>query len=197
MIVNVRGAGGSGKTTLVRSIMDLYIERRPMHVEGRKQPLYYVLEGEGLEPLVVLGHYETVCGGCDTIKTQDAIVDLARERYREGYRVLFEGLLLSIDTKRMQQMHDEGLPLSIVHVDIPMNDCYDATNQRRWARHPDKPPVKYSNIKTKWNTCRRSCGKLAARGVPVYRGDREQSAKHLRYLLNLPGGEPACKEVQG
>ena len=38
MIINVRGTSGSGNSTLMRSVMDQYTVRQPVHVPGRKRP---------------------------------------------------------------------------------------------------------------------------------------------------------------
>ena len=69
MIVNIRGTSGSGKSTIVVRVCGLYDKKTPHFLEGRKNPYYYVFEKEGHKPLAILGHYESPCGGCDTIYT--------------------------------------------------------------------------------------------------------------------------------
>ena len=77
MIINIRGTSGSGKSFLVRHIMRLYPKQVPVYVSDRRQPISYTLSRSGRK-LLVVGHYESVCGGCDTVHSMDAIFDLVR-----------------------------------------------------------------------------------------------------------------------
>lgn len=90
MVINLRGTGGSGKSTVVRRIMELYSDIQPRSIKDvatdldtlvgtRNHPIGYecsppIGENEDgyaiftLPQLFVVGHYEAACGGCDTIK---------------------------------------------------------------------------------------------------------------------------------
>lgn len=93
MIINIRGTSGSGKSHLVRSVMDLYGLRTKFFVENRKQPIGYTAHRRTSgRNLSVLGHYETACGGCDTIPSLDQIFSRAMKAHGE-HDVLFEGLI--------------------------------------------------------------------------------------------------------
>lgn len=176
MIINVRGTSGSGKSTLMRSVMDQYAVREPVHVAGRKRPLYYKLWSHEthhvrrLGPdLVVLGHYDTACGGCDTIPTTDMTYDLVLEaHYMLGAHVLFEGLLISSDAQRTislgQQVGTENL--LVVELATTLEECLASVNQRRAARDPDLPPVDPKNTTAKWKGVQSSGAKLREAGVP-------------------------------
>ena len=73
-IINIRGTSGAGKSHLARRVMANYPVRKPVHVAGRKQPLYYEYEAPDHNvPLFVVGHYECACGGTDTMKRLSAI----------------------------------------------------------------------------------------------------------------------------
>jgi hypothetical protein len=111
LIINPRGSSGSGKTELVRRLMNEYGWKdtawpklggaiEPIYCMGREKPLGYRLpHPDGGVPLAVLGHYENTSGGADTIRMTDggvtAIMRFAREHASEGYDVLMEGLRLS------------------------------------------------------------------------------------------------------
>ena len=100
MIVNPRGTSGAGKTELVRRIIAGYGWGRggqvePVSTPGRERPMFYRLRHPlGGRPLVLLGHYEATCGGCDTIRARDGGLDevfrLATEQAAGGCDVLLE-----------------------------------------------------------------------------------------------------------
>ena len=112
-IINPRGAGGSGKTELVRRILAEYGWLRragnaqpstiePIYRVGRWRPFGYRLEHPlGGRPLVVLGDYASTSGGCDTIRAADGglseIVRRAVDYSATGHDVLIDGLHLSAD----------------------------------------------------------------------------------------------------
>lgn len=191
MIVNIRGTSGSGKSTLVRQIMDLYEPRQPQFIEGRKRPTHYVLgrkDGgrDGGRDLAVLGHYETTCGGCDTIPEMEQIFQLARFCHRAGYDVIFEGLLISADFNRTFALHQDGFPLLVAHLDLDLQLCLDSVNARRRAKDPTKPNVKVKNTHSKHVGSRRSVDRLRIAGVDArYCATREGALELVKQALQL------------
>lgn len=93
MIVQLLGANGAGKSTIVHTILRQWKGALPCYVSGRKRPLYYVCSrGAGIPPLVVLGHYEIANGGCDTIGSVREIKELIRKvRSTIDCDILMEG----------------------------------------------------------------------------------------------------------
>jgi hypothetical protein len=96
MIINIRGTNGSGKTTVIRRLMDHYGQTA---VRVRAGEIVAHRLGCGA---MVVGRYVskadpstlTPTGGCDTITTQDEVCDAVRRFSKRG-SVLFEGLLIS------------------------------------------------------------------------------------------------------
>ncbi len=132
MIINIRSTSGAGKSTIVRVIMGLHRTRVAHKEHGRKQPIGYVCEHfDGGPSLAVVGHYETDCGGCDTISKMDRIFDLVRKAHDQGFNVLFEGLLISADVNRVAALHQDGLPLLVLAIDLPIAECLSRVNNRR------------------------------------------------------------------
>jgi hypothetical protein len=138
MIIHIKGCSGSGKSTVVNKVMSQYDERVPEYIPGRKQPIGYVLRKAGLKDLFVVGHYETDCGGCDTIKFADETFDIVRQRHAQGFNVLFEGLLLTADAKRTISLHEEGLPLFVVNMNTDLETCLASINERRQNKWKQK-----------------------------------------------------------
>lgn len=136
MIVNVRGTSGSGKSSLVRRVRELYTGTAIRFKEGgRKQPIGYLHHRAGGvligRALALIGHYETDCGGCDTIANMDHIYEKVREASDAGYDVLYEGLLISADANRVIALHSDGFDPLVIALDTPIDLCLASVNQRR------------------------------------------------------------------
>jgi len=185
MIINIRGTSGSGKSTLARNIMALYDTKVAYRREGRKQPIGYTYGTNGGQLLSVVGHYETPCGGCDTIQKMDDIFQLVRDADALGHDVLFEGLLISADMKRTLALHTEGLDLRVVALDVDIETCLASVNQRRWAKNPDKPGVNPKNTVSKHKGVQSSMKKLKEAGVPASFCSRDEAFLLIRELLHV------------
>jgi hypothetical protein len=113
LIINIRGAGGSGKTTLVRGLFasdpgsfpePWQVWEHSVRPGGSKGPSktaewpVYRVQVPALElPVYVQGSYRQAQGGCDTCKDMDAIEEViwrAATTLRDGH-VLFEGMMVS------------------------------------------------------------------------------------------------------
>lgn len=186
MIIQIRGTSGSGKTTLARAVMGLYAQKQPSYAPGRKQPLSYTLTAPGRErPLVVLGHYESACGGCDTISAGfETIFDLALAADRAGNDVLFEGLLISNDTRRLIELCGQVEEHLIVVLDTPVEQCLANIRARRAARGNDKP-LSEKNTRDKHAYQLKQTPKLAAAGVNYIVADYEIALPKIKEALGV------------
>lgn len=205
MIINVRGTSGSGKSTLVRNIIDAYDVCERVMVPGRKRPLCYRLwrgtqfyaqdpfQGQNTPPpqrppdLVVLGHYDTACGGCDTIPTTQAAFDMAVEAHHLlGCHVLYEGLLLSADVKHTLELAGDVGPenLLVVELSTTLEECLASVNKRRAARDDTLPPVNPKNTESKWKGVRSSSQKLRDAGLAVETLDRDAALARVLEVLS-------------
>lgn len=186
-MIQIAGTSGSGKSTLVRRVMQLYGPRIAVRIPDRKQPYGYMLprqEGDG-PSLGVIGHYETACGGCDTITNMDSIFDAARRTHNSGMDVLFEGLLISAGFNRTFSLHQDGLPIHVIGLDVPLDECLQSINQRRWAKNPEKPPVNPKNTEQKFKGVRSTLKKLQDHGVSVEWHSRDSAYERIKELLHV------------
>jgi hypothetical protein len=162
LVINPRGTSGSGKTTIIRGIMEKATKKVALGDNPRK-PEGYVLDLPGKHTTFVLGSYENTCGGCDTIKTQDEIVERVI-RYAVGpefaipsapTNVLFEGLLMSHTFARYaaldRLLNTKGVHCIWAFLDTPLEVCLERVNQRRQERTAGAEPVNPHHTSEKWN----------------------------------------------
>jgi len=170
MIVKIIGTSGTGKSTIVRKIMAQANDWVPHYIEKRKQPYYYTSEVLGL---AIPGHYETACGGCDTISKQNDIFALVRKLADEGYNVLFEGLLTSGDVLRTYPL-SQDYDLTVWALDVPIDQCLASINERRRRKKPEAPDVNPQNTISKHKCVVQCMERLTDAGVDARWGTREQ-----------------------
>lgn len=137
MIIQVRGVSGSGKTTVVREVMSRVGGKwNPHYVKGRRKPLYYT-NGN----LVVLGHYESPCGGADTLGSPPKAFQFARQ-FDESSIVLYEGLLVSDDVNWISKAKDS----KIIFLTTGIDKCLRRIERRRKRRRTKRALNKEKTI---------------------------------------------------
>lgn len=137
--INIRGTSGSGKSHLVKEIMKLYDKKTPHFSQGRRQPIGYTLERKEGSPLYVVGHYEELCGGCDTIIGLDPVYDeIEAALLDHKIDVIFEGLIVCSDVTRCIGLM-EIADLLVIELDTPLNECLSNIQDRRYIRGDSRP----------------------------------------------------------
>lgn len=188
MILNPRGTSGSGKSTLVRKIMELPIwEKTPIHPEGRARPIGYFLSRTIGPPLVVLGHYETECGGVDTISgkgMRDLVFAMVRRASELGCFVLFEGLIVGGERNRTIDLVAGGYPLVVINLTTPIETCLERVWARRLAKG-NKAPLNPANTINKKREVDRTCEMCREGGVDVQDLGNDEAFELARELLWL------------
>lgn len=184
MIIQIRGTSGSGKSTAMRRIMEGLPppdwEWSSLYVNGRKKPLYYHKKA-----VVVLGHYESNCGGCDTLGAASVACKLA-----EGLlgscphfkHVLCEGLLLSEDVKWSKELKD----LSVIFLTTDLETCLKQIEKRRKEVGNEKP-LNPANTANRVATIERARLKLIEAGIYCRRASADQASELvLKWLEEKP-----------
>lgn len=204
MLVNVRGTSGSGKSHIVTTLRDMYDTCIPLYnndrddvvqyqgrfrlPKARKQPLMYLLERNNEPQAVLLGHYETACGGCDTIASLDTIFGLARERAEQGLDVIFEGLLVSAEHRRSDELFSV-FPHLVLRLSTSMEVCVDGIQARRDARG-DERPLNPKNTLLKDKAVSSTFKKLQAAGHDAIECDRDWALYRAKLALGFYSEEP-------
>lgn len=101
-VIKIGGCNGSGKTSLVRSLMDAAANGRAVNKEyspgSAKVESYTIAQSQQPRnyirpPLVVLGDYTNVCGGMDTISDKNDRLALLHKYAVGDNIVVYEGLI--------------------------------------------------------------------------------------------------------
>jgi predicted kinase len=175
MIVNIRGTSGSGKSTIVKKILELapYPPLR-LGLIGRKSPLGYFLVPKKGTTLFIPGHYETACGGCDTIASLDQVYSLIEEQAEKGFNVLYEGIMASGEYRRCVELHKRGYKILAIGLTTPLEQCLEAIKERRKARG-DETPFNPARTIRRNDEVRRMLNHLVAAGIHVKLMSRENA----------------------
>lgn len=188
MIIQVRGTGGAGKSTLVKRIMGLYSTVTPQFIEGRRQPLYSICSnaGRGRE-LLVPGHYNIACGGCDTLKGPQQVYDIIHEHGVLMDRdVLFEGIIVGDDFTRIAKLAEERQGnVEVIVLTTPIDECLRSIEERRSAKGNDKPLDPKNTVNRDARLRASMVPRLLKAGVPVYELSRDDGFIHVKWTLNL------------
>lgn len=178
-VIQIRGTSGSGKSTVMRQVMKGLGGYAAHHVTGRKRPLLYAFN----EFVYVLGHYESACGGCDTIGSARAIYELTERLFNgpdNAKVVLQEGLLLSEDVKWTSQIRD----VHCYFLTTPIEICIEQIKTRRSEAGNDKP-LNESNSRKRVAVIERARVKLVELGVDCVRVSPSQAANSILNRLRL------------
>ena len=180
---NPRGTSGSGKTTIVRAILDA-ANAKPSAYEGKKVRMY---RGElNRVPLYVIGSYESTCGGCDTIPSVHIAASMITDVMNTpGPGVLiYEGLMIS---HMIGTVGATVAPYGERHVmgflDTPLFLCLERVQARRRARGDDRPFNPTNTVKDYANVerCKRNA---LTQGFRVTTIDHTRAVDHSMEIIN-------------
>lgn len=169
MIINIRGTSGSGKSTMIHKLLAEYphypMERK---LNGWKKPkiIGYMIDTPKHWTLVV-GSYETQCGGCDSMSykgSHDDIEKLVREFMLFG-NVVFEGLTISSTLSRWQRISEEN-PGKFIwgFMMTPVEDCHQRILARNGGKEPKQDSKGMADFQRKHIGCMRHLDMLRENG---------------------------------
>jgi len=183
VVISVRGSNGAGKTWVARKVMDRAEDDFKKKITLDNGVLVNVYKN-----FVILGSYDRVCGGCDTIKTPqmvwDAVVECA------GFtNVIYEGVIVGnvyeptiLLNERLKMIGARIVPVCL---NTPFEQCVANVNARRAVE--GKPPIeKTDNILTNDKKNISSAKKLHAAGLNPHWVSAEEAVevicKELGYV---------------
>lgn len=186
-VINISGTSGSGKTTIVRQLLN-QCSRSPIVTDYKIQG-YYVWK-LGIMPTVIVGSYEKPTGGCDTISPiTEVFKKVLYYHEKENCNVIFEGLLISRSKGRMIALwNDLGQQdLFIYHLTTSIEDCMEGIRQRRALKGNNKPVDPKRTLETYYRVAKIT-GDLKALGIPVEYTMREEALQKI--IDRLSQNEP-------
>jgi hypothetical protein len=166
MIVSIRGTNGSGKSTLVRQYMSKLVGVEPTTELGKI--IGYSGRNRTGNTVGIVGRYETDCGGCDTIKTQDLVIARVKNAAHFGHAV-FEGVIVGDIYGRYKALSDEYEPGQFVfaYLDTPLALCLERVGKRRAAKGKDPTDFNAALVEQKYNNTVRQAAKARREGATV------------------------------
>lgn len=179
MIINIRGTNASGKSSVVKSLIEA---KGGSPLYAGKKVIGYQLQGQTM----VVGRYETACGGVDASFSKkgdtERVEQIIRDWAGEGFHVVFESILISTVYSRWLKLSQDFAGEYVwAFMDTPLDLCFDRVYERNGGK-----PIKRDLLESKYNTCRKHVKKAAEDGQRVVMLDHRDP---LPQLLNLLGDE--------
>ena len=139
--------------------------------------------------LLVPGHYETACGGCDTVKTVDKVYELIRaSSLGDGNNTLYEGIMVMDDVTRAvkfdQDLKKAGGRLVVISLTTSIEECIASIKKRREASGNEKP-LNEKNTRDRMKRQENSLHRLKQAGVELLKLDREAAFEKACELLGV------------
>lgn len=195
MIINIRGTNGSGKTSLVRSILgdnlqpiDLITFPDPTKRDPTRMGW---VEGVRGGENFAIGSYKTACGGLDTIKTfaqQQEAIRVARSggRFR-GWRprhIFCEGVLCStVSGSWVEFFKRYPGEVLVAYLDTPLEVCLARITARQEAAGRVRD-IKMSLVSEKMAAIAKTREKMNAAGVRTVSLHYETAIEDLNNALD-------------
>lgn len=178
LIINLRGNSGSGKTFTTRAFMAL---GKVSQVENDQ------MVKVGKQHWVVLGRYGNVCGGCDTIRTQQEIVERVDCYTSQGYNVWLEGLILSTIYGSVGRYSEKFKDRWVfAYLQPPIEECIRRIKARRAAAGNVKP-LNEHNTRLRVDTIERNKEIVRAHGRRVVELNWEDPLPQLLKIIKKEG----------
>lgn len=188
MIISIRGTHGSGKSTIVRTVMEHYAIRDPIMKEGRPRPFGYLLAHRDRPGrLAIPGHYETPSGGCDNISAVEDMYNFVRSHAQDGADVLMEGILAQHYALKKFLTFSIFDPTVIV-LTTPLDECIEDVIKRRGDTSPERRAKISDTVSREYRAVLSGAKRLAesTERVKVCYLDRTEALLMCYTLLQVP-----------
>lgn len=170
VVVKIGGVNGSGKTTLAKGLIS-NLKMRPYPSQVKK-PEAYIADYKDFR-VVLLGSYENVCGGMDTISDKDERYNLVKKYAKKNTILFFEGLITGKTFGALGGLSDSHVQKKkgrwiYAFMDTPFEVCVERVLGRRAAAAAakGKEPTEFDPERTMrptYNSCVRLAEKLRER----------------------------------
>jgi hypothetical protein len=136
---------------------------------------------------VVLGRYGNACGGCDTIKTQQEIIDRVEFFSSNGCNVWLEGLILSTIYGSVGAYSEKfGNAWVFAYLQPPIEECIRRIKARR-AEAGNLKPLNETNTRARVKTIERNKEIVLSHGRRVVELDWRDPLPALLKIVKKEG----------
>lgn len=181
MIISIRGASGSGKSTVVRRILDLCPRQTVVDYppeEHRRRPQGQVAYRSDNRPIFVPGHYLIANGGIDTLPSLEYAYRLMVEYHEQGCEVIAEGKCMSDGVARVKTLQRQGLDMRVVLLSTSLEDCVASVRERGHS-------ISERTISRTHAKCLRDLEEFARLRVRTIHASREDATREIRRWLSV------------
>ncbi len=179
-IITIRGTNGSGKSWLVRQLMDRY----PFNiVEVNPKNGFPIVYHNSSLNMFILGDYRSHLNapGCDVMSTTVVEILANLQRLNQTGHVVFEGVTTAATYGRYADLAKQ-LPSGAFiwcFIDTPLDICI----QRIYSRNGGKP-IKEHKVAAMIRQISTQPGKAKAEGWPVYMIDHQKAWGSFMEMLD-------------
>lgn len=195
MIVKIGGVNGSGKTSLMRGLMDIWsfytVPVDPSKPTGKVARYEATVEqpdlmGHLFNKVVVLGDYRNVCGGMDTISDKETRYAMVEAWTKDKKAlVFFEGLITGKTYGALGTLSENSaVPWLYVFMDTPFDVCVERVLARRKAAGNTTPFDPERTMRPTFKSCQSTAARAKALGHMVHMVNHKLTAtKAAKELL--------------
>jgi len=180
MIINIRGTNGSGKTHLIKKLIDLH-EADYIYPKGDLA----MIKAEAIcldKKLYIIGDYPEFAphGGCDGIKTTAEVVNLVM-KYSEKGHVIFEGVIVStVFSSWFEVDMTLDIPWLWFSLNTPIETCFDNIQLRNGGLS-----INEDLVKSKVKSVLSSAKKAQEGGCWTIKGSHDEALNRIEeYMRN-------------
>ena len=183
MIIQVCGTNGSGKSTVVRSVIAKSEEMLVIQRHGKEYGSLRRTAGV-LDPVCIVGRYgDKTTAGCDTIKDVKSVLPFIAEQHAAGVHVLFEGIRMMGHTDGIAFSKQVG-PQKMVTVLLTttLEECLEGIRALQVANYGVATAVS-KDVESTITRARNYCYKLSELGVRKVLAKRDEAPEVILQLL--------------
>jgi hypothetical protein len=182
-IIQIVGTNSAGKTTAMRSVLDMGQDAREITGEkGKVVGHDLTLAGKRVRILGPYTESKALCVGMDKLGgTAEWQYRFIKENHAEAEVLLYEGMRLH-NFRRTAELINAGIPIHLVVLTTPIDVVLDSLTQRRAAK--GQPPLADTkHILLNDRRAKSFARKLAALGATLHQVDRAAAPGLIENIL--------------
>ncbi len=160
-VIKLGGCNGSGKTSIARELIKMS-GAKPLTSDKKTAAYAGTIDGV---PITILGSYENICGGMDTISDKDDRLALLSKHCKGSGVVFYEGLITGKTYGAMGALSEQHVKRRkgrwlYAFMDTPFDVCVARTEQRRRAAGNNAPLDATRTLEPTFKSCSHLAEKL-------------------------------------